>query len=85
LKFTGSLAFSEVRFDIQNATSDELNDFLKGYKYQDLPISGANAIRGMRSERSPGKEMCMKGDIHTHTNTHKHTQTHVLPCVPVYP
>ncbi len=69
LKFTGRLAFSEVKFD----TSDELDDVVKEdiyiylfiFIYMDDPVTGAKAIAGMRSERSPGKEVCKKGDMHT--------------------
>jgi hypothetical protein len=50
LTFTGKRPFTELLDDVQNASTDELDEILKVYQYKDDPLSGATAIAGIRSE-----------------------------------
>ena len=64
LTFTGKRPFTELLDDVQNASTDELDEMLKVYQYKDDPISGSTGIAGIRSEPFTGKEICMKGDTY---------------------
>ena len=67
LSFTGGRPFTELIDDIQNASTDELDEMLKIYRYKDDPISGLLAIAGIRSDPFSGKEICMKGDTYIYS------------------
>ena len=64
LTFTGKRPFTELLDDVQNASTDELDEMLKVYQYKDDPMSGSTGIAGIRSEPFSGKEICMKGDTY---------------------
>jgi hypothetical protein len=67
LTFTGKRPFTELLDDVQNASTDELDEMLKVYQYKDDPISGATGIAGIRGEPFTGKEICMKGDTYIYS------------------
>jgi len=67
LTFTGQRPFTELLDDIVNASTDELDDMLKVYRYQDDPISGSTYIAGIRTDPFSGKEICMKGDTYIYS------------------
>ena len=57
LTMTGRRPYTELVDDVAHATSDELDDFLKVYRYD---VSSA----GIRSDPFFGKDICMKGDTY---------------------
>ena len=56
MSFTGGRAFTELIDDISHATTDELDEMLKVYRYKDDPISGSTSIAGIRTDPFSGKE-----------------------------
>jgi hypothetical protein len=67
LTFTGKRPFTELLDDLVNASTDELDDMLKVYRYKDDPISGSTYIAGIRTDPFSGKEICMKGDTYIYS------------------
>ncbi len=64
MPFTGKGPFTELIDDLQNASTDELDEMLKVYQYKDDPMSGSTGIARIRGEPFSGKEICMKGDTY---------------------
>jgi hypothetical protein len=62
LTFTGSRPYTELLDDVDNAITDELDDSLKVFRYQDDFINGW--IGGIRCDPVSGKEIVMKGDTY---------------------
>ena len=60
LTFTGQRPYTELIDDIQQETTNELDDMLKVYRYSDDGLNGT--IAGIRTDTFSGKEICMKGD-----------------------
>jgi len=58
LTFTGRRAYTELIDDIAHASSDELDDMLKVYRYID---NFGNGIAGIRCDPVLGKDIVMKG------------------------
>ena len=54
---TGGRPYTELVDDVAHAASDELDDLLKVYRYD-------NGIAGIRSDPFFGKDICMKGDTY---------------------
>ncbi len=54
---TGRQAYTELLDDVQQSTSDELDDLLKVYRYN---LNNA----GIRSDPFIGKDIVMNGDIY---------------------
>ena len=57
LTMTGGRPYTELVDDVAHATTDELDDFLKVFRYD---VSSA----GIRSDPFFGKDICMKGDTY---------------------
>ena len=57
LTMTGGRPYTELVDDVAHATSDELDELLKVYRYD---VSSA----GIRSDPFFGKDICMKGDTY---------------------
>ena len=55
---TGRQAYTELLDDVQQSTSDELDDMLKVYRYND---NFGNGIAGIRCDPVMGKDIVMKG------------------------
>ena len=62
LTFTGQRPYTELIDDIQQETTNELDDMLKVYRYLDDGLIGT--IAGIRTDPFTGKEICMKGDTY---------------------
>ncbi len=70
---TGRQAYTELLDDVQQSTSDELDDLIKGYRYN---LNNA----GIRTDPVIGKDIVMNGDAYIHNrdlyltgNIHKGT------------
>ncbi len=68
LTFTGKRLCTELLDDIENTTTDALDEMLKVYRYKDDPISGSTGIAEISSEPFSGKEICMKVDTYIYSD-----------------
>ena len=55
MTFTGKRPFTELLDDVQNASTDELDEILKVYQDKDDAMSGSTGIAGIRKEPFSGK------------------------------
>lgn len=62
LAFTGQRPYTELLDDVENATTDELDDILKVYRYKDGIWGGW--LAGIRCDPYDNKEIVMKGNTY---------------------
>jgi len=62
LSFTGNRPYTELIDDVEQEMTNELDEMLKVYRYQDDGLTGQ--IAGIRTDPYSNKEICMKGDTY---------------------